>query len=250
MKKLEIKNLHVEVDGKEIIKGVSLMFTPGKAYALMGPNGSGKSTLAYALLGHPKYKITKGKIILDGKDITTEKTEERAKKGIFLSFQNPAEIPGLSISNFLRHAVNNKHEKKYSVPEFHQLLKEKMAELKMDSSFLKRSFNEGFSGGEKKRMEILQLALLEPRYAFLDETDSGLDVDAIKIVAEAIGKMKKKMAIIVITHYKKFLEYLNPDEVSILCDGEIVASGGKDLVEKIEKEGFEKIIRKWSLKKK
>src|SRR3989344_4787540 len=174
MKKLEIKDLHVEVDGKEIIKGVSLTFNSGKVHALMGPNGSGKTTLAYAILGHPKYKITKGKIILDGKDITNEKANIRANLGLFLSFQYPAEITGVTISNFLRIAVNNKREKKYSIVDFHSLIKERMKELEMDSSFIKRYVNEGFSGGEKKKAEILQLSLLEPKYALLDETDSGM----------------------------------------------------------------------------
>lgn len=243
---LEIKDLHVEVDGKEIIKGVSLSFNPGKVHALMGPNGSGKSTLLLAIMGHPKYKITKGKIILDGEDITSEKTELRAKKGLFLSFQYPAEVNGVTISNFLRTAVNSQREKPYSVVEFHQLLKQKMAELKIDPSFSKRDLNVGFSGGEKKRAEILQLMLLEPRYAFLDETDSGLDIDAIKIVAEGIKKLHLEtgMSIIMITHYNRFLEYFTPDQISVISEGKIIAQGGADLAQKIEREGFEKIIGK------
>src|SRR3989338_1293 len=206
---LEINDLHVEVDGKEIIKGVSLTFHPGKVHVLMGPNGSGKSTLMLAITGHPKYKITQGKIILGGEDITYAKPEVRAKKGLFLSFQYPAEVAGVTISNFLRTAVNSKREKPYSVVEFHSLLKKKMAELRIDPNFSKRDLNVGFSGGEKKRAEILQLMLLEPRYTFLDETDSGLDVDAIKIVADGIKKLHQetKMGIIMITHYNRFLEY-------------------------------------------
>ncbi|MSR86134.1 Fe-S cluster assembly ATPase SufC [Candidatus Woesearchaeota archaeon] len=245
MKKLEIKDLHIEVNGTEIIKGVSLTFQSGKVHALMGPNGSGKSTLANALMGHPKYKITKGHIILDGKDITHEKPNIRANLGLFLSFQYPAEITGVTINNFLRTAVNNKREKKYSIVEFHNLLKEKMKELNIDISFIKRYINEGFSGGEKKKMEILQLSMLEPKYALLDETDSGMDVDAIRIVAEGINKVKqnKDMGIILITHYQRILDYLQPDEVSILFKGKIVATGGQELAKRIEKEGFEGVTK-------
>lgn len=248
-KRLEIVGLHVEVDGKEIIKGVTLTFYPGKVHALMGPNGSGKSTLAHALMGHPKYKITKGKILLDGEDITMAKPEMRAQKGLFLSFQYPSEISGVTISNFLRTAVNNLREKKnlapYSVVDFHKLLKEKMAQLKIDSSFSKRYLNQGFSGGEKKRMEILQLAMLEPSYALLDETDSGLDVDAMKTVAEGIERVRKEkdMGIIVITHYSKFLEYLKPDQVSILYHGKIVKTGGHELAQHINEKGFEGLAK-------
>src|SRR3989338_142392 len=243
---LEIKNMHVEVEGQEIIKGVSLTFHPGKVHAIMGPNGSGKSTLVLAIMGHPKYKITKGQIILDGRDITTEKPDVRARAGLFLSFQYPVEVSGVTTTNFLRTAVNRKREKPYSVVEFHTLLKKKMEELKIDPSFSKRYLNEGFSGGEKKRMEILQLAMLEPKYAFLDETDSGLDVDSIKIVAEGINKVKqeKDASFIIITHYNRFLEFITPDEVSILYHGKIITQGGVELVHIIEKEGFEKIIAK------
>lgn len=249
MKRLEIIDLHVEVDGKEIIKGVTLTFYPGKVHALMGPNGSGKSTLAHAIMGHPKYKITKGKIVLDGEDITHAKPEVRAQKGLFLSFQYPSEISGVTISNFLRTAVNNLREKKnlapYSVVDFHKLLKEKMAQLKIDASFSKRYLNEGFSGGEKKRMEMLQLSMLEPRYALLDETDSGLDVDSIKTVAEGIERIRKEkeMGIVVITHYNKFLEYLKPDAVSVLYNGRIVKTGSYELARQIEKEGFRELAK-------
>jgi len=239
---LDVIDLHVEVDGKEIIKGVSLQFIPGKIHALMGPNGSGKSTLANAIMGHPKYKITQGKIILDGVDITTSKADERARKGLFLSFQYPPEIPGLTISNFMRTAVNNlcPEDQRYSVVDFHKLLKETMKRLKIDPAFVSRSLNEGFSGGEKKRMEMLQLLLLQPKYALLDETDSGLDVDAIKTVAEGIieAHRQKEMGLIVITHYHRFLEYLKPDYVSVLVQGKIVARGGKEVAARIEKEGF------------
>ncbi len=241
IKDLEIKDLHVEVEGKEIIKGVSLKFEPGKVQVIMGPNGSGKSTLMLAIMGHPKYKITGGKILLNGEEITHEKPELRAKKGLFLSFQYPAEVKGVTISNFLRVAVNSKREKPYSVLEFHELLKRKMVELKIDTSFGKRDLNVGFSGGEKKRAEILQLLLLEPKYAFLDETDSGLDIDALKIVAEGIKKLHREtnMSIIMITHYNRFLEYFTPDTVSVMRSGRIIAQGGRELAERIDKEGFE-----------
>ncbi|MEK6939339.1 MAG: Fe-S cluster assembly ATPase SufC [Nanoarchaeota archaeon] len=248
-KKLEIIDLHVEVGGKEIIKGVSLTFYPGKVHALMGPNGSGKSTLAHTLMGHPKYKVTKGKIVLNGEDITQAKPEVRAQKGLFLSFQYPSEISGVTISNFLRTAVNNLREKKglptYSVVDFHKLLKEKMAQLKIDSSFSKRYLNEGFSGGEKKRMEMLQLVMLEPSYALLDETDSGLDVDAMKTVAEGVEKIRKEreMSVVVITHYSKFLEYLKPDTVSVLSNGRIVKSGGHELAKQINEKGFGELVK-------
>ena len=246
---LEIIDLHVEVNGKEIIKGVSLTFNAGKVHALMGPNGSGKSTLAHALMGHPKYKITKGKIVLNGEDITAAKPEVRAQKGLFLSFQYPSEISGVTISNFLRTAVNNLREKRglptYPVVDFHKLLKEKMAQLKIDGSFSKRYLNEGFSGGEKKKMEVLQLSMLEPTYALLDETDSGMDVDSIKTVAEGIERIRqeREMSIIVITHYSKFLEYLKPDAVSVLSSGKIVKSGGYELAKQINEQGFEGLVK-------
>ncbi|HLD80096.1 MAG TPA: Fe-S cluster assembly ATPase SufC [Candidatus Nanoarchaeia archaeon] len=249
MKKLEIIDLFVEINGKEIIKGVTLTFEAGKVHALMGPNGSGKSTLAHALMGHPRYKITKGKIVLNGEDITNAKPEVRAQKGLFLSFQYPSEISGVTISNFLRTAVNNLREKKglpaYSVVDFYKLLKEKMAQLKIDGSFSKRYLNEGFSGGEKKRMEMLQLSMLEPTYALLDETDSGLDVDAMKTVAEGIERIRqeREMSIIVITHYSKFLEYLKPDVVSVLSSGKIIKSGGYELAKQINEQGFERLVK-------
>ena len=244
MKKLEIIDLHVEVDGIQIINGVTLTLFPGKVHALMGPNGSGKSTIAHTLMGHPKYKVTKGQILLDGKDITHMKPHLRAKEGLFLSFQYPAEISGVTISNFLRTAWNNLHTEKISILDFHKFLKEKMAELQIDPAFSKRYLNEGFSGGEKKRAEILQLAVLEPKYAVLDETDSGTDVDAIKIIADGVNKVRKDkaMGVIVITHYNRFLEYLMPDEVSVLYKGKIIAHGGYEVAKEIEKKGFEGVI--------
>lgn len=240
MKKFEIIDLHVEVNGSEIIQGITLTFLPNKVYALMGLNGSGKSTLANALMGNPKYKITKGKIILDGKDITNMKPNERSKLGLFLSFQNPPEIPGVNIQNFLRIATNNSTEKNYSVIDFHNLIKEKLKELNMDTDFIRRNLNEGFSGGEKKRLEMLQLSLLQPKYALLDETDSGLDVNAIKTVAESINKIKTKseMSIIIISHYHKFLEYVKPDEVFVINKGKIIKQGTSELAKEIEEHGF------------
>ncbi len=243
---LEIQNLHVEVEGTQILNGINLVFEPDSIHVIMGPNGSGKSTLANALMGHPKYKITQGKIILDGKDITHEPVNIRAKAGLFLSFQYPQEVQGVTISNFLRTAVNAKRDEgnKLSVIDFHKILKEKMALLKMDPAFSRRALNHGFSGGEKKRNEMLQLMLLEPKYALLDETDSGLDVDAIKTVAENIitAREHTQMGVVVITHYNRFLQYLKPHKVSILYKGNIIKQGGFELAQQIEKEGFEKII--------
>lgn len=237
---LELKDVHVEVNGVEIIKGISLKFYPGKVHVLMGPNGSGKSTLANAIMGHPRYKITNGKIELNGKDITNVKPNVKAKKGIFLSFQYPQEVAGVTIGNFLRTAYNTVKEKKVSIMDFHKLLKQKMEELHIDPKFSQRELNVGFSGGEKKRTEMLQLSVLEPKYAFMDETDSGLDVDSIKIVAEGINRIRKKenTALIVITHYNKFLDYLQPDEVSIVYDGRIVRQGDYTLAKEIEEHGF------------
>ena len=240
---LEIQNLYVEVEGKEIIKGISLTFEPGKVHALMGPNGSGKSTLAKALTGHPNYKITKGKILLDGQDITSSPPDQRSKAGLFMSFQNPTSVKGVTIGNFIRAAVNARREKPYSVVKFHKLLKDTMAELKIDPSFNRRYLNTGFSGGEKKRAEILQMVMLQPKYALLDETDSGLDIDAIKLVSEQINILKEKysISIIIITHYQRFLENLSPDVVSIIREGEIIATGKKELANQIEQQGFEAI---------
>lgn len=242
MKKLEIIDLHVEVEGREILNGINLTIHPGKIHAIMGPNGSGKTTLSNALMGHPKYKITKGKIIFNGIDITHKKPNERAKLGLFLSFQHPLEIAGLNTSSFLRTAVNNLSEKQHSVIEFHNLLKEKMSSLNIDPSFAKRNFNEGFSGGEKKRMEILQLTLLQPKYAILDETDSGMDADALKIFIKSLNEgIKKNLGVLLITHYNRVLEAIKPDEVSILMHGKIIKHGTYELALKVEKEGFENL---------
>ncbi|MDP6642346.1 MAG: Fe-S cluster assembly ATPase SufC [Candidatus Nanoarchaeia archaeon] len=238
---LEVKDLHVNVEGKEILKGVNLEVKDGEIVAFMGPNGSGKSTLAYVLMGHPKYEITKGKILYNGEDITEMEPNERAKKGLFLSFQYPSEVSGVSVSNFLRTALNSKRESPINVIEFRKLLMEKLQLLKMDKSFMNRYLNEGFSGGEKKRAEILQLAVLEPKMAILDETDSGLDIDSLKTVANGINKIKTNdRSILIITHYQRILNYITPDKVYVLVNGKIVESGGKDLVNELEEHGYAK----------
>ena len=247
---LEIKDLHVEVDGKEILHGINLEFESNTVHAIMGPNGSGKSTLAAVIMGNPKYKVSKGKIILNGEDITNASVKERADLGIFLSFQYPVEVPGVTINNFLREAVNIKREQagkeKYSVVEFYKLLKEKMELLHMNSSFRTRDLGVGFSGGEKKRSEMLQLLLLKPVFAILDETDSGLDVDGIKAVARAIqiAKQETPMGIILITHYEHFMRELAPDKVTVLCNGNIIQQGSKELAQKIQERGFAQFIKK------
>ena len=245
MPRLEIKDLHVNVEGEEILKGVNLKIELGKVHALMGPNGSGKSTMANVLMGNPKYEITEGKIILDGEDITELSADERAKRGLFLSFQYPSEITGVTMSNFLRTAYNSVKKTNANVLDFHRMLKDKMKELDIDSSFSKRYVNEGFSGGEKKRNEILQMAVLEPRYAILDETDSGLDINSIKIVGDAVTKMRNsENCILIITHYYRILNYITPDKVHVMIDGKIVDEGGKELAEEIENNGFDKYIQK------
>lgn len=236
---LSVQDLHVSSPDKEILKGVSLSLAPGKIYALMGPNGSGKSTLANTLAGHPSYRITHGEIFLKGKNISHVSPEIRAKQGLFLSFQYPKSIPGVSITNFLRMAYKAVKKKDLRVFEFQKKLKNTMDLLEIPSTFMERSVNEGFSGGEKKKMEILQAMILEPQVMILDETDSGLDIDALRIVAEGIKKLiKKDTTILLITHYYRILKYLSPDHVFIMQEGNIVESGGKELAARIEESGF------------
>ena len=252
MSELEIKDLHVSVEGKTIIKGLNLKIKEGEIHVIMGPNGSGKTSLAYSILGHPKYNIEKGEIIFDGKNILNMKPDERARLGLFLGFQYPMEIQGVSVFNFLRQVFNStknnghidsldKKKDLISVMEFRNLLNEKLNSLKMDPSFSKRYLNDGFSGGEKKRTEILQMAVLEPKIAILDETDSGLDVSSIKIVFEGISEIQKssKMGVLLITHYGRILEYIKPDFVHIMKDGIIVKSGDINLAKEIDMSGYE-----------
>ncbi|MFA6603564.1 MAG: Fe-S cluster assembly ATPase SufC [Patescibacteria group bacterium] len=237
---LEIKKITVSREGREIIRGLDLKLPAGELHALMGPNGSGKSTLANALMGHPKYAVTAGKLALDGRDITKLAADERSLAGLFLSVQNPPEVAGVSVSSFLRAAVNVRRTKPLSVVEFHALLKQKMAGLNMPDSFASRGVNEGFSGGERKRLEMLQLLLLEPRYVLLDEIDSGLDVDTLKIIAATIEALRRAgTGVLLITHSTRLLEYLKPDRVHVLAAGRLVASGGAEIAAQIETAGFE-----------
>ncbi len=244
MAHLEVKDLHVKVEDKKILNGINLEINRGEIVALMGPNGSGKSTLACALMGSPKHAVEKGQIIINGEDITSLSPDKRAKKGLFLSFQYPSEIPGVSVANFLRTALNSINGTSISVKEFMQRLKEKMRLLDIDESFAKRYLNEGFSGGEKKRAEILQLAVLQPKIAILDETDSGTDVDALKTIANGINKIKEEcnMGVLLITHYNRILQYVRPDKIHIVIDGKIVKTGGPELADKIEAEGYKGVL--------
>ena len=242
---LEIKDLHVTVEGHEILKGLNLKVRKGEIVALMGPNGSGKSTLAFTLMGNPDYTVTKGEIIYKGEDITKLEPDERARKGIFLSFQYPSAISGVTVSNFLRTALNSVRDEKIPVQEFIKLLKEKMELLEVKDLFSKRYLNEGFSGGEKKRNEILQMAVLNPKLAVLDETDSGLDIDALRIVAKGVNTVKTpEMTVLLITHYQRLLHYIKPDTVHVLLDGRIVTSGTHELAEKLEREGYDWLMPK------
>lgn len=243
---LEISDLHVSTAKKEILKGVSLKIKPGEIHALMGPNGSGKSSLSMALMGHPQYQITAGKVNLDGEDITALSVDKRAKAGLFLAMQYPVAVPGVSINNFMRSAYKNLKDSSVKALTIQEKVKKELKNIKLDEKFIARSVNEGFSGGEKKKLETLQLTILEPKYAILDETDSGLDVDALKIVSKGIMKAREvnpKLGILLITHYQRILRYIQPDFVHILVDGKIVKSGNKDLAEQIEEKGYELISR-------
>ncbi|MBI2650557.1 Fe-S cluster assembly ATPase SufC [Candidatus Woesearchaeota archaeon] len=241
---LIIKDLHVSVEGQKILNGVDLVVRKGEICALMGPNGSGKSTLAYTLMGHPKYTVDKGEAWYKEQNILDLKPDERAKLGLFLSFQYPQEIPGVSVSNFLRTAYNSVKPNQVSVPDFVRLLKEKMKLLKIDDSFSRRYLNEGFSGGEKKRAEILQLAVLQPEMAILDETDSGLDIDSLKTVAHGVNTLlNPNFGALIITHYQRILNYITPDSVHVMVKGRVVKSGGKELAHQLEAKGYDEIIK-------
>jgi Fe-S cluster assembly ATP-binding protein len=248
---LEIKNLHVALeDGTEIVKGVDLAVDVDEKHAIMGPNGSGKSTLAYALMGHPAYEITEGEILLDGDDVSEMGADERAQRGLFLAFQYPHAIPGVTVTSFLRSAINAKRkavnggeDDPVPIPEFRKELLAAMEELKVPRELASRYLNDGFSGGEKKRVEILQMAMLKPRIAVLDETDSGLDIDALKVVASGVNSLVgPQMGALVITHYQRILNYITPDHVHVFVDGRIVASGGAELAHQLEADGYEAFI--------
>lgn len=253
---LEIRNLHAQIEDKEILKGVNLTLRQGEVHALMGPNGSGKSTLAYVIMGHPAYEVTEGEVLLDGVNLLELEPNERAQAGLFLAFQYPTAIPGVNVANFLRMSVNavrkarflkeHGEEATYKTPpvaEFRKRLLEKMAVLKMDRSFMARYLNEGFSGGEKKRMEILQLALLDPKFAVMDETDSGLDIDALRIVAEGVNtqmaEVGDRLGVLVITHYQRLLNYIKPGFVHVMLNGRIVVEGGPELALQLEDRGYD-----------
>ena len=241
---LSIKNLHAEIEDKQILKGLNLEVKPGEIHAIMGPNGSGKSTLSSVIAGHEDYEVTEGEIIYEGEDIIEKSVEDRARDGIFLAFQYPIEIPGVSNINFLRAALNeirqSKGEKEISAKDFMQRVREKSKLVKLDQSLASRSVNEGFSGGEKKRNEIFQMAMLEPKLSILDETDSGLDIDALKIVANGVNSLKSKdNATIVITHYQRLLDYIVPDFVHVLYNGRIVKTGDKNLALELEEKGYD-----------
>src|SRR5512135_1273498 len=256
MSHLEIRNLHVSIEGKEILKGVDLTVKPGEVHALMGPNGTGKSTLSYALMGHPHYEVTQGEAWFKGQNILDLKPDERSRLGLFLAFQYPVAIPGVSVANFLRSAVNsrrravNPDDKGIPIPEFRKLLKEKMDMLKMDHNFAGRYLNDGFSGVEKKRAEILQMATLKPEIAILDETDSGLDIDALRIVADGVNALTgPHLGALVITHYQRLLNYIKPHFVHIMMGGRIVESGGPDLALHLEEQGYDWVREKYEEEK-
>ena len=237
---LVVDNLHVAVEGKEILKGLNLEVQVGEVHALMGPNGSGKSTLSFCLLGHPKYQITSGSIRFRGQDVTTLAPDARAKMGMFLAFQYPTAIPGVTITNFLRSSLKAVRGGDVAIKDFRQLVKEQLKALGIPDSFMNRYVNDGFSGGEKKRLEILQMAVLQPQLAVLDETDSGLDIDALKVVSAGINKLRSpSRGMLLITHYQRLLNYITPDRVHVMVDGRVVKSGGSDLALELERGGYE-----------
>ena len=248
---LNINNLHASINGKEILKGINLSIRPGEVHAIMGPNGSGKSTLSAVLTGNPNYVVTEGDVTFNGKNLLELSPEDRSHEGIFLSFQYPVEIPGVSMVNFMRAAINAKrkylNQEPLSASDFHKLMRQKRAIVELDNKLASRSVNEGFSGGEKKRNEIFQMAMLEPLLSILDETDSGLDIDALRIVAEGVNKLKSKdNATIVITHYQRLLDYIKPDFVHVLYKGRIVMTGGPELALELEKTGYDQIKQQFN----
>jgi Fe-S cluster assembly ATP-binding protein len=255
MAKMEIKNLHVNVGDTEILKGLDLTVYQGEVHAIMGPNGSGKSTLAYALAGHPNYEVTEGEVTVADEDLLELDADERAQLGLFLAFQYPVAIPGVTLANFLRTAINSRRkaddpeDKGIPIPEFRKLLKDKMDLLRMDHSFAGRYLNDGFSGGEKKRAEILQMATLQPSFAILDETDSGLDIDALRTVSEGVNALSgSELGVVVITHYQRILDYIKPDFVHIMYEGRIVESGGPEMALRLEEQGYDWIREKHGIK--
>jgi Fe-S cluster assembly ATP-binding protein len=237
---LKIEDLHIEIDGQEIVKGLDLEVGKGEIHAIMGPNGSGKSTLANVLMGHPRYEVTEGSITFQGEDVFELEPDERAKLGMFLAFQYPSEVPGVSVANFLRTAVNSVREEELNPMEMYRLLQEKMSIMQMDPKFAERYLNEGFSGGEKKRNEILQMLMLDPKLAIMDETDSGLDIDALQVVARGVNELRgPEFSAVIITHYQRILRYIEPDRVHVMLDGRLVTSGGKELADDLEEKGYD-----------
>jgi Fe-S cluster assembly ATP-binding protein len=240
---LVVRDLHVNVEDKEILKGLDLIVKQGEIHAIMGPNGSGKSTLANTLMGHPNYHVTSGEVLLDGQNLLEEKPDRRAQLGLFLAFQYPVSVPGVSMGNFIRLAMKSVQGRDIPAMEFRKTVQDQLKLLKMDNSFLSRYLNEGFSGGEKKRAEILQMALLKPKFAVLDETDSGLDIDALRIVSDGMNALAgPNLGVLIITHYQRLLNYIKPDYVHVLVNGRIVRSGGRDLAHELEEKGYDWII--------
>ena len=247
---LKIENLHAGIDGKEILKGINLEVNAGQVHAIMGPNGSGKSTMSNVLVGHPSYQVTEGKVTFKGMDLLSMSAEERSHQGLFMSFQYPVEIPGVSMTNFMRTAINEKRkalgQQPLSPTDFLKLVKEKRDLVKLDAKFMNRSVNEGFSGGEKKRNEIFQMAMLEPSLSILDETDSGLDIDALRIVADGVNRLKSpETSVIVITHYQRLLDYIKPDVVHVLYKGRIIKTAGPELALELEERGYDWVIKEF-----